>query len=79
MSTSAQSDAKSRALRTLAQNLLLDVGVAVATVALPAVQADQVDYRLLGLALAKTALVTAVAFGHRKLNELKNRDMRLTD
>jgi hypothetical protein len=77
MTAPALSDAKSRALRTLGQNLLLDVGVAVATVALPAVQSEHVDYRLLGLALAKTALVTAVAFGHRRLNELKakNRDM----
>jgi len=63
------SDATNRALRTLAQNLLVDAGVAATTVALPLVQAEHVDWRLLGLTVAKTVLVTVIAFAHRKLNE----------
>lgn len=61
------SDAKSRALRTLAQNLGFDVLLAVVLVALPLVQAEHVDYGLILASVIKTAVVTALAFIQRSL------------
>ncbi|MDT7789765.1 MAG: hypothetical protein QOF58_8184 [Pseudonocardiales bacterium] len=66
------SEATTRALRTLAQNLVLDVGVAVFAVALPLVQAEHINWALLGATVAKTALATAASYIHRKLNELRS-------
>lgn len=60
-------DAKTRALRTLAQNLLFDVLLAVVLVVLPLVQAEHVDYGLVLASVAKTAAVTALAFIQRAL------------
>lgn len=65
------SDATTRALRTFAQNLILDVLVAVFTVALPLIQAEQINWTVLALAVGKTALATAASYIHRKLNELR--------
>ncbi|GGM75441.1 hypothetical protein GCM10012275_52620 [Longimycelium tulufanense] len=61
------SDVKSRALRTLAQNLLFDVLLAVVVVVLPLVQDEKVDYHLILGSAAKTAFVTALAFLQRTL------------
>jgi hypothetical protein len=69
------SEATQRALRTLAQNLVLDVLFAVFTVAVPLVSGDTVDWQLLGLAAGKTALATAASFIHRKLNEVRSRSI----
>lgn len=63
-------DAKSRALRTLAQGLLLDVATAVVAVAatwIPGVQWTRAWWTALGLLVAKTALVAAVAYAARRL------------
>ncbi len=65
------SDASVRALRTLAQNLAVDVGVAVFAVALPLLEQDHINWTLLGLTVGKTALATAASYLHRKLNELR--------
>jgi len=67
----AKSDAVSRALRTFAQNLALDVGVAVFAVALPLVSGDHIDWSLLGLTVGKTALATAASYVHRTLDGLR--------
>lgn len=71
MSQPIKSDATARALRTFAQNLALDVGIAVFAVAVPLVSGDTINWTLLGLAVGKTALATAASFIHRKLNELR--------
>jgi len=67
---SASIDARSRALRTLAQGLLLDVAaavVAVVSVWLVDVQWTRVWWTALGLLVAKTALQAAVAYAARRL------------
>lgn len=65
------SDATTRALRTFAQNLVLDVLIAVFTVALPLIQSEHINWTVLALAVGKTALATAASYIHRKLNELR--------
>lgn len=63
-------DARSRALRTLAQGLLLDVAAAVVAVAatwLPDVQWTRAWWMALGLLVAKTALLAAVSYAARKV------------
>lgn len=67
----APSEATVRALRTAAQNLTIDVGVAVVAVALPLIQAEQINWTLLAATVAKTVLATAASWAHRKLNELR--------
>lgn len=59
-------DARNRALRTFLQGLAIDVGVAVAFAVYDALQADQPDYRLLGLTLIKTVLTTIASFVMRR-------------
>lgn len=65
------SEASIRALRTLAQNLVVDVGVAVVVAVSPLIIGTQLDWRLIAITAGKTALATAVSFAHRKLNELR--------
>ena len=65
------SDAATRALRTFVQNLALDTGVAVFAVAVPLVQAEHINWPLLGLAVGKTALATSASYIHRKLEQLR--------
>jgi hypothetical protein len=60
-------DVKSRTLRTLAQNLLFDVLLAVVVVVLPLVQAATVDWRIVLASVVKTAMVTALAGIQRTL------------
>jgi hypothetical protein len=60
-------DALSRAVRTFAQGLVLDVLAAVALIAVEALSAQTVDWRLLGLAIGKTAAMTAASYVHRLL------------
>lgn len=68
MSTPAQqTDASSRALRTLAQNALFDVLLAVVVVVLPLIQAQEVDWRIVAASAVKTAIVTAFSFLQRTL------------
>lgn len=62
-----QSDAFSRAVRTVLQNLGVDVTLAVIFVVQPLLKADVIDWRLLLVAAGKTALVTAVAWVQRTL------------
>lgn len=64
--------ATNRALRTAAQNLVVDVGVATVAVAIPLVSGDHIDWALLGLTVGKTALLTTLSYLHRKLNELRS-------
>jgi hypothetical protein len=64
-------DAGSRALRTLAQNLLVDIVLAVVVVILPLVSGDAVNWGLVVASAAKTALVTALAFVHRTAEAAK--------
>jgi hypothetical protein len=66
------SDATSRALRTAAQNLVLDVGVATVAVAIPLASGNHIDWALLGLTVGKTAFLTTLSYLHRKLNELRS-------
>lgn len=58
-------DAQSRALRTLAQNLAVDVAVAVGAVVLPVLESGDINWRLLALSAVKTALLTVAAYVHR--------------
>lgn len=70
------SDAKSRAARTVLQNLLVDVVLAVVVVVLPLVSGDAVNWGLVLASVAKTALVTALAFVQRTAEaSVRNRDM----
>lgn len=62
----AETDARSRALRTFVQGLGLDVVVAAALAVSDSVQATGFDWRLLGLAVAKTIVTTAVSYVARK-------------
>lgn len=64
-------DVKSRTLRTLAQNLLIDVFLAVIVVVLPLIQAATVDWRIVLASLVKTALVTALAGIQRALESAR--------
>jgi hypothetical protein len=63
MSAPVQADAKSRALRTAAQNLVFDAVLAIILVLTPAFQGDldQVNWGLLLAAVVKTAVVTLFA------------------
>jgi hypothetical protein len=67
MTTPTPSDASSRAIRTLLQNLVFDVLLAVIVVVLPLVQAATVDWRLVLASVIKTAVVTALAWGQRAI------------
>jgi hypothetical protein len=58
----AEADARQRALRTLVQQLLLDVLLAVALTVSDVVGSAGFQWRLLGLAVAKTALATAASY-----------------
>jgi hypothetical protein len=61
-------DVRSRVLRTLAQNLLFDVLLAVIVVVVPIINAGgPVNWALLGASVLKTALVTAFAGVQRLL------------
>ncbi|MGO1049772.1 hypothetical protein [Crossiella sp. CA198] len=61
-------DARSRALRTLGQNLLIDVGLAVLVVALPLISSETIAWSLVLASVGRTALATAVAYLHRTLD-----------
>ena len=60
-------DARDRALRTFLQGLAIDVLIAVALVVYNAVSADSVEWALIPLAIAKSALVAAASYVMRKL------------
>lgn len=62
-----EADARNRALRTFVQGLALDLLLAVALTVGEAVEATSVDWRLLGLAVVKTAVTTAASYVARKL------------
>ncbi|GLZ34891.1 hypothetical protein Lesp02_70780 [Lentzea sp. NBRC 105346] len=66
-----KTEAAVRALRTLVQNLAVDVAVAVVVAVSPLVVGTQLDWRLIAVTAGKTALATAVSFAHRKLDELR--------
>jgi len=69
-------DAKSRAWRTLLQNLLVDVVLAVVVVVMPLVSGNDVNVGLVVASAVKTALVTALAFIQRTAEaSVRNRDM----
>ncbi len=59
-------DARNRALRTFLQGLALDALLAVCLVVYDALQATTIDWRLLAVTAAKTALMTAVAYVMRR-------------
>jgi hypothetical protein len=62
-------DARNRAVRSFLQGLALDVLVAVALVVRDATNGNDggVDYRLLGLSLAKTVLQSCASYVMRRL------------
>ncbi|TCO57111.1 hypothetical protein [Actinocrispum wychmicini] len=64
---STSADANSRALRTLLQNLLFDVLLAVIVVVLPLVQATTVDWSLVIGSVIKTAVVTTLSWVQRAI------------
>lgn len=64
-------DAKSRAWRTLGQNLVVDVVLAVVVVVLPLVSGNDVNVGLVVASAAKTALVTVLAFVQRTAEAAK--------
>lgn len=64
-------DARSRALRTLGQNLLIDVVLAVILVVLPLLQAETVQWGLVLAAVGRTAAATIIAFLHRSLDSYR--------
>lgn len=66
-------EATIRALRTLVQNLAVDVGVAVVVAVSPLIVGTQLDWRLIAVTAGKTALATAASWIHRKLNELRDK------
>lgn len=69
-SSTSQADARNRAVRTLAQGLALDVGVAVVSVAAVAVgdvHWTRAWWAALGLLVAKTAVQAAVSYAARRL------------
>jgi hypothetical protein len=63
-----EADARNRALRTFLQGLALDVALAVALIVYSATSAEHVEWRLLLLTLAKTAVQTAASYVMRKLS-----------
>lgn len=63
----AAADARQRATRTFIQGLLIDVLLAAALVVYDALQAADVDWRLLALSLLKTALTTVASYVMRKV------------
>jgi len=58
-------DARNRALRTLVQQLGIDLLAAIALVVYTGLAAETVDWRLLGLSILKTALSTAASYAMR--------------
>lgn len=62
-----RSDATDRARRTFLQGLGVDVALGVSLVVYEAVSAAQPDWRLLGVTVAKTALMTGAAYVMRRL------------
>jgi hypothetical protein len=69
MTQPTPADARVRALRTLFQNLVIDVLVAIIIVVMPAIQSSSasIDWRLLLASLVKTVLVTLLSYGQRYL------------
>jgi hypothetical protein len=68
---STNKDARNRALRTLAFGLLTDVGVAVLLFLLPifgsaSTDWSTLDWRLIGLSLAKTVVMATLSFLARR-------------
>lgn len=64
-------DARGRALRTLAQQLVIDVALAVLVVVIPLASGDHPDWGLVVASACKTALSTALAFAHRTLERYR--------
>lgn len=64
---SPENAAIERALRTFAQGLGLDLLLALAMVVYDAMLQATVDWRLLGLALLKTTLMTVASYVMRRL------------
>lgn len=62
-----EADARNRAARTFVQGLATDVAIAGALVITEALSSDDVDWRLLGLTLAKTVLMTGASYVYRRL------------
>lgn len=62
-------DARNRAIRTVIQGLLTDVLVAVAIVVYDALQtsAHSPDWKLLGMSVVKTVMITVASYVMRKL------------
>lgn len=75
MAASAQptpADARTRALRTLLQNLVIDVLLGIILVLMPVVQGTgSVDWRLLLASLLKTVFATLLSYGQRFLEAKK--------
>lgn len=65
------SDAQARAIRTFVQGLLLDMVLAVTLVIIDTLHSESVDWRLLVLSIAKTALMSGASYVHRKLDVLR--------
>jgi hypothetical protein len=65
---SPEADARNRAFRTFLQGLALDVLLAVALIVYGATSSDHVEWRLLLLTVAKTAVQTAASYVMRKLS-----------
>jgi hypothetical protein len=65
-------DAKTRALRTLLQNLVIDVLLAIVLVLMPVVQGSgTIDWRLLLASLLKTVFATLLSYSQRFLEAKK--------
>lgn len=62
-----ETDARDRAIRTLLQGLLVDLLLAIAVTVTDVVSANGLDWRLLGLALGKTIVMTATSYVARKV------------
>lgn len=62
-------DARNRAIRTVIQGLLTDVLVAVALVVYDALQtsSEHIEWKLLAMSVAKTALITVASYVMRKV------------
>jgi hypothetical protein len=70
--TPTPADARTRALRTLLQNLVIDVLLAIILVLMPVVQGSgSIDWRLLLASLLKTAFATVLSYGQRYLEAKK--------
>ncbi|MFD1045931.1 hypothetical protein ACFQ1S_10325 [Kibdelosporangium lantanae] len=65
-------DARTRALRTLLQNLVIDVLLGIILVLMPLVQGTGTfDWRLLLASLLKTVFATILSYGQRYLEAKK--------